>query len=242
MSVRGEQPGRPEPARKRRLPITFGRIAAHRIADRRRSGCGRDRARLHPRPQLTSRRREHDGVDSASRAARAGDRRDRSSRHRERSHPRLPRDQRAARRKLGASCSVRAERRVLEPDAVPEDQRVARGDARPGAGLLVARYVARTRQADRDHLRQRLRLPLHERPARPERTRLGGRREPPGDGSPAIGGRPDRYADSRSDHRGLGARHPGSRPHRPDHARPCRGSPTTSPRPGRCCRAITAPT
>lgn len=28
MSVRGEQPGRPEPARKRGLPITFGRIAA----------------------------------------------------------------------------------------------------------------------------------------------------------------------------------------------------------------------
>ena len=64
---------------------------------------------------------------------------------------------------------------VRRTDAGAQERRLARGDARPGRGLLAARRAAGRGQADRGELRQRLQLPVHAGTARAAPARLGGR-------------------------------------------------------------------
>ena len=133
----------------------------------------------------------------------------------------------ADRERRSRACTCRAAG-VRRPDAGAQISGLASGHARSAARLLEARRAPASGQADRAHLRQRLPLAVRDGAAGPQAPRLGSRREHPAQRPAAVPGRADQRRGPRSGRGGLGARHPGDQPRRPDHARPVR-----APLPGR---------
>ncbi len=171
----------------------------------------------HARASTPGARRSATAAGSTAAGSAARERAHRPARDRPRPDPHVPRDRRPARGRA-VPGAVRAAGGVRRTDAGAQERRLARGDARPGGGLLAPRRAARGGQADRDQLRQRLQLPVHAGAAGAAAAGLGGRREPPADGPAAVAGRARARADPRSAGGGLGARHAGDQPRRPDHA------------------------
>ena len=104
----------------------------------------------------------------------------RATRHRVGADPHVPRDPGAA---AGSAVSRALRDRVglRGADARARGRRLPRCDPQRGLGELASRHAAAQGQADRDQLRQRLRLAVHGGAPDPAIDGLGRRREPPAD-------------------------------------------------------------
>ena len=160
----------------------------------------------------------------------------RPARHRAGADPHVPRDRLAPSRRA-VSGAVRDGGAVRAADARARRGRLPRGDDEPDVGQLAPRHAAAGRQADRDQLRQRLRVAVPLRASGAALDELGRRREPPAERTASGAGRALAARGARPRPRRLGARHAGLQPRRPDHARreraalPGRGRADDDPRP-----------